>query len=247
MSNKYKRTNYFYVDEAGHINNDSPVFIHGCIKTDVPDVITETLENLQQDLIDNLYFDELIERIRKEGFHATENHPDVRAKFYMLLPLLDYRAYFTVVDKNSDYFKELKQDKEDHEIFQFFLNKLLRNRLEKNRHDKNIFYFEDIEIEKKSLKQILKEIFDSLSVSYDCEFHISGKELINLSTVDYLNYVLYSILSTQKVNDRMEKNFNLIAPKIGVINILHKNVYLSRKNDVTLQVQLDNLKKEFSG
>jgi hypothetical protein len=247
MGSKFKRTNYFYVDEAGHINNDSTVFIHGCIKTDVPDVITDALENLHEDIIENLYFDEDEDRIIKEGFHAVENHPDVRAKFYMLLPLLDYRAYFTVVDKKSNFFKNLKSTKEDHEIFHYFLNKLLRDRLQKNKHDKNIFFFEDLEIEKKSLKQILQDIKDSLPPSYDCEFHIRGKELINLAVVDYLNYVLYSILSTPKSNDRMEKNFNLIAPKIGVINIMHKNVYLSRKNDDTLKVTLDNLKKEFSG
>lgn len=54
MGSKFKRTNYFYIDEAGHINNDSPVFIHGCIKTDVLNVFKDAHENLHTGLIENL-------------------------------------------------------------------------------------------------------------------------------------------------------------------------------------------------
>lgn len=242
-----KKTNYFYIDEAGHINNNSNVFIHGCIKTDTPDIMNEALTNLHQELLEKPYFEETLELLKKQGFHAVENHPDVRSRFYEMLPFLNYRAYFLVVDKNSDYFKKLKSEKEDHEIFEFFLTELLKDRIIKNKLDHNVFIFEEIEIEKRSLDKILKSFFESLPPEYDCEYRIENKNQINLGTIDYLNYIFFSILDSTKRNIRMEQNFNLIKQKIGVINILNKNVYLSRKKKNHHKINLENLFKEFGG
>jgi hypothetical protein len=44
-----------------------------------------------------------------------------------------------------------------------------------------------------------------------------------------------------------KKNFNLISPKIGVINILHKNVFLGRKKTDDKKINITNLKREYSG
>lgn len=242
-----EKTCYYYIDEAGHINNDSNVFIHGCIITDSPSIINNAISDLHSEIKSDLYFDEFVSRLDEEGFHATENHPDIRAQFYKLLPLLNYRAYFVIIDKESSCFKKLKEEKEDYEIFELFLRKLLLERIIKNKNNKNIFYFEEITIEQKSLINILIDFFESLDKSINCEFHVVGKEVKNLAVVDYLNYVLYSILNSKKTNDRMEKNFNIISPKIGLINILHNNVYLSRKKTDKYKVDLNNLKKEFGG
>ncbi|KOS05423.1 hypothetical protein AM493_04805 [Flavobacterium akiainvivens] len=248
MAETFKKTNYFYIDESGHINNNSNVFIQCCIKTDTPDLMEEALVDLQEELLGLAYFEEFVDKIKKQGFHAVENHPDIRARFYTVLPFLNYRAYFTVVDKNSDYFKKLKNYKEDHEIFEFFLIKLLKDRLLKNKFDKNIFIFEEIEIEKKSLSKILDSIFSSLSEEYDCAYSIESKKTINLGTTDYLNYIIYNILEDlNKTNLRMEQNFNLIKHKVGVVHFLHNNVYLSRKKSLDYHIEVTNLKKQFSG
>ncbi|WP_395044472.1 hypothetical protein [Flavobacterium sp.] len=242
-----KKTNYFYIDEAGHINNNSTVFIHGCVKTDSPETLLRTINEIKNEILNDDYFIEDIETIELQGFHAVENHPDVRKHYYKRLHYFNFRAYFVVVNKTSDYFKNLKIENEDYEIFEMFLKKLINDRIESNKDDKNIFYFENIEIAKKSFKNILKDIFESYDKSYELEYHISGKELINLSIIDYLNYILYSILKSDKNDERMEKNFNLISPKIGVINILDKNVYLSRKKTDDKKINLINLKREYSG
>ncbi len=242
-----KKTNYFYIDEAGHINNNSNVFIHGCIKTDTPDIMQEAIEELQEELHGMAYFEETVEILKKQGFHAVENHPDVRARFYSIIPFFNYRGYFVVVDKTSEYFKSLKKDKEDFEIFELFLKKLLTDRLKRNKEDHNVFIFEEIEIEKKSLKKILEILFNDFSDKYDCEYKIEGKSHINLGTIDYLNYILYSILNDSKANIRMEQNLNLIKQKIGVINILNKNLYLSRNKPDEYKITVENLKKQYRG
>ncbi|EIA07452.1 DUF3800 domain-containing protein [Flavobacterium frigoris] len=242
-----KKTNYFYIDEAGHINNNSNIFIHGCVKTDTPETLLKTINEIKDEILNDDHFIEDIEEIKEQGFHATENHPDVRKYYTSRLHYFNFRAYFVVVNKKSEYFKNLKTDKEDFEIFEMFLRKLINDRIQSNKNDKNIFYFEDIEIAKKSFKNIVKDIFESFDETFDLEYHIAGKELINLSIIDYLNYILYSILKSDKKDDRMEKNFNLISPKIGVINILHKNVFLGRKKTDDKKINITNLKREYSG
>ena len=243
-----KKINYYYIDEAGHINNDSNVFIHGCIKTDSPDSLLESIQKMESDISDDLYHYEDLEKIKAQGFHATENHPDIRALYYKLLPFLNYRAYFLVVDKKSDYFIKLKSEKDECEIFELFLKKLIIDRIKGNKEDKNIFYFENIEIPKKSFRNILNDIFESLDDTFDCEYSIEEKTMVNLSVIDYLNYILYIVLNNiPKINDRMEKNFNLVAPKIGLINILNKNIFLGRKKGIDKEVSLVNLKREYSG
>jgi hypothetical protein len=59
QSQQAKKTNYFYIDESGSINNDSKIFIHGCIKTDSPIALTTALTELKQQLLDTLYYDDL--------------------------------------------------------------------------------------------------------------------------------------------------------------------------------------------
>jgi len=245
--NSTKKTNYFYIDESGSINNNSKIFIHGCIKTDSPHTITAALSKLKQKLLDNLYYDEFVDRIKKEGFHATENNIDMKADFYKLLPLLDYRSYFVIINKETEYFKNLMKDKKEHEIFALTLKKLLIDRIEKNKEDKNIFIFETIQIGVKSLNTILTELFSSLNNSYDCEFQIVGKSEENMGVIDYLNFIFNHILTVEKPMERMFQNFNLVSPKIAVIYILNNDVYLSRKKKKHHRVSLENLIREFGG
>lgn len=242
-----QKTNYFYIDESGSINNDSKVFIHGCIKTDSPSSIEQALTELKKDILDDIYYSDFRERILNEGFHATENNMDMRADMYKLLPLLDYRAYIVLVNKESDYFKNLIASKEEHEIFEYSLKKLILDRINKNKGDKNLFFFEQLQISKKSLDAILDDIFDGLDETHDCHYEIVGKEEENMGVVDYINFVFYHLLAEVNPMKRMKQNFELISPKIAVINILNSNVFLSRKKPENHQITIDNLFQEFSG
>jgi hypothetical protein len=66
--NQPKKVNYFYIDESGSISNDSNIFIHGCIKTDSPITITDSLLKLKKELRNSLYYDEFRHKIVKQGF-----------------------------------------------------------------------------------------------------------------------------------------------------------------------------------
>ncbi len=239
-----KKVNYFYIDESGNINNDSSIFIHGCILTDSPLTISETLKGLKNKMASDLYYEEFRKHILTKGFHATENNMDMRAELYKLLPLLNYRAYFVITKKDSAFFNDKIQNLDESEFFLHSLKKLLHDRIISHKSEKNIFYFENIQLRKKSLKQILEILFSQYD-HYDIEYYIVGKEEENLAIVDYLNFIFFQLLTLKDGIPRMKKNFQLVSQKIGVVNYLHNNIFLSRKKNENYIVNLNNLIEKY--
>lgn len=248
---KMKKINHFYIDEAGHINNDSHIFLYGCIKTDTPDILEEALNEIKNELSEEIYFNHLREQLLKRNFHAVDDHPDIRAAIYKILPTLNFRGYFIVTNKSSDFFAELKSSKKDYEILSLILTKLITPRVTKNGEDKNIFYFETLEVEEKSLNQILTEIFSSLKrEGYDVDFEIVGKDNITMGIIDYINYNLYQVLDlTKKINsiDRNYLNFEILKEKFALINILDNDSFFSRFGKENYTIEIDNLRNNLAG
>lgn len=239
-----KRENYFYIDESGNLGNDSPVFIHGCIKTDSPHILSDAIQALKREISGHLYFECELEKFLKQGLHATENHPDIRAEFYKILFYLQYRGYFVVIDKSSDYFKRLVSEKSEHEIFSLTLRRLLSDRIVGTVDDHNIFLFERIDLKGKPLIHVLRDLFASMDIHRTCEYSIASKEEENMAVIDYLNYTLFKILESQTHSPRYRANFDLVAPKIGVINILHNGTFLNRRGR---SIEYESLIKGFGG
>jgi len=237
------KTNYFYIDESGNILNNEKLFIHGCIKTDSPISLKSVMEEVSSEINNELIFKSFREEFAVSGFHAVENHPDIRTALYKRLIKLNWRAYFVVINKESDYFKSI-EGKDEHEIFMISLGKLLFNRIRKAENDKNILIFETIQLKSKSLKSVLDSFFEQMRrKNYDCEYSIVEKDGdINLGIIDYLNYIIYRILNTNNSDVRMRQLFELFAPKIAMIHIQHTKKYLSRVNE---DLNVENLIKNW--
>lgn len=236
------KTNYYYIDESGNILNNEKLFIHGCIKTDTPNILKNVMQEVRDEINDELIFSSFKENFEATGFHAVDNHFDIRTALYKRLIKLNWRAYFVVVNKESDYFKSIIE-KDEHEIFMISLSKLIYNRIKKSKNEKNILVFENIQLKTKSLSSILDTFFEQMrNNKYDCEFFIAKKnDDINLGIIDYLNYIIYRILSTNNKDLRMQELFELFAPKIAMIHIQHTKVYLSRANeDITIENLIKN-------
>ena len=241
-----KRTYYYYIDESGHVNNDQAVFLYGCIRTDTPGFSTTAVEKLKEELKDDIWFFEFEEQIKK-GFHACENHFDLRTAFYRILPLLNFRAFFEVIYKESQFFADLKVENKDYEIIAKMLKNLINRMVLKEREAKHIFYFEELEVQSKSLKNILAEIFTSYE-NIDIEYYIVGKGDDNLSIVDYINYSLFNIFveSDEKKfrkNTTTIKMFDVLKEKIGLVHIWNNNTFFSRKGKSEELIEIDNLRK----
>lgn len=240
-----KKINYFYIDESGSISNNSGIFIHGCVKTDSPQSINDALKKLMSEFTSSLYYEGFKKRILKEGFHATENNPDMRADVYKLIPLLDYRAYIVITKKESDFFKTKMSSMDESDYFEYSLRQLIMDRIYSHKEDKNIFFFETIQLKKRSLKKIIEDLFNSLPVEYDCEYKIVGKEEENMGIVDYLNFLFNHIFEDENPWSRMKQNISIVSPKIAIIKYLHNNIFLSRKKEDDFQVNLENIIKSY--
>ena len=184
------------------------LFIHGCIKTDTPNILATVMQEVRDEINDELIFSPFKEKFTTTGFHAVDNHFDIRTALYKRLIKLNWRAYFVVVKKESAYFKSIKE-KDEHEIFMISLSKLIYNRIRKANNEKNIFVFENIQLKTKSLSSILDTFFEQMRTNnYDCEYFIAEKkDDINLGIIDYLNYIIYRILSTNNNDLRMQELF----------------------------------------
>lgn len=231
----FKKTNFFYIDESGGILNDSPTFILGCTRTDTPQIISESISELLQGFENEIYHSPKIEQILKQGFHAVDNHPDVRARFFALIPILNFRSFFCVVNKEKPPFQELINKKKETEIYLMALDKLLKGRFN-NKVDTNIFIFEEFQFQEKSQQKILDEYFAPYVLQANVEYKIVGKEEVNLAITDYINYIFHTLLSPEglKKQQRMVENFDLIKPKIAFINILHVDAFFTREKPFTI-------------
>jgi len=239
-----QKTNYFYIDETGHINNDSVVFVYGCIKTDTPNILSETLSNLKEELADDPILSEFGERVKQNNFHATADPFDIRTQMFRLMPHLNFRAYFTVLIKEGVYFDSLKSKFEDYQIIEEMLRKVVIRRL-KDKGESYVFFFEELEVEKKSLKRIIESIFKNYTNNYNLEFIIVGKENETMPVVDYLSFVLNKILTADKqIDDWVIRAFEAMKDKIALIHFQNDDSYFSRKGKEETIITIENIIKK---
>jgi hypothetical protein len=226
----FKKTNYFYIDESGGILNDSPSFILGCTRTDTPELLNESISKLLRGFEDEIYFAPIIEEIKDQGFHAVDNHFDVRAKFFSVLPILNFRSFFAIINKSKSPFKELINNKKEKQVYFLALDKILKGRFN-NRRDKNVFVFEELQFMECSQEKILQEYFEPYSKEGNVSFKIVGKEDLHLATTDYMNYIFHTILPAKDLSKikRMVDNFDLVKQKIAFINIMHSDTFVTRR------------------
>ncbi len=242
---------YIYIDESGDIapisEGGKPLFLVGCVITDDPISLNESIAELKEMIKNSAYFFRHKENFEKEGFHASTNHPDIYAKFVELLNTLNFRAYVVFADKTSDSFSEAIKQHPD--FYSFLLKILLKDRLLKRRDEKIHIVLEQNTtkrtIEKAAVAAVLKEVNDSLisegliTHPIDVTFGIQGKnEDAGVDVVDYVNHVIY----TAKVGDkngvpqtRYKENLALIEPKMALVrDLLNKRYYEGRKETTPL-------------
>lgn len=242
------KTNYYYIDETGHINNDSTLFVYGCIKSDTPQLLEKALEELKKTLEDDILLAKYGERVRKNNFHATADHISVITEMFRLLPHLNFRAYFTVLLKSGAYYENLKATKDDNEIIELMLKKTVLPRLKAKKEEKHTFFFEELEVEKRSLKTILDTLFNEQNKVNSVIHHIVGKENPNMPVTDYMSYILNKILSSDNkdIENWMKNNFDVIKDKIALIHFLNDDSFLSRKGNVNNTITYKNLRKKLT-
>lgn len=239
-----KKDIYYYIDESGTLDSkctkNDRFFIMGCCITYNPEEIRLELNNLRLSILENPYFAPNISKFKAEGFHATANHFDVRAKYYEILYRLNYRYYCIIIDKADDKYKDLISKGDN--AYYHILYHLLIKRIIGHCNDNNIVILENygstsINLHQKSCEAVLKEIEKEASAVHPQISNISfcvsvhTKDDIVLSLVDYATYPINQML-LEKVPPKMEENISLLQPKIGLIHNLFAKKFYSRTKKV---------------
>lgn len=235
-----------YIDESGTLvkDDDSKFFIISCYITDSPLQIQENLQILYDDIINDPYFAFEINKFREQGFHACENHFDIRSKFYSLLVRLNIRIYSVVISKESQCYKELcNRHNNTEDLYAFFARELLFDRIQSERNNHIHFVFEEygssIQKHKSNMlnvvTRITKEVRRKNDIVIDVDIH--SKEDMLLSVIDYTNFVIFQLLKEidPVKNARMIANFKLIEPKIALLHSLHNGKYYSSLKKINFE------------
>jgi hypothetical protein len=236
-------TNYYYIDEAGDLNDQSKFFLIGCIITDSPDALLNEIKLLEQEIKNSGYFYRFRAKFLKTGFHASTNHPDIYGRFVALLPILNFRYYAIILDKRSEYYLKTKESSSKEEIYDDMVKSLLKDRLIKRKHDCNRIYFEQnlskptvgrISDRQRQLQSKIEGLCGNLvknrlvRKNLQYEIIVQDKKSQNLFTVvDFMNHIVLKIHEGKdsKVERFMKENFRLVEPKIGCIHDIARGIF----------------------
>lgn len=237
------KTNYYFIDEAGDLNGRSRTFLLGCIITDNPADLLKGMNRLEEEIKNSGYYYRFRDGFLKTGFHASENHPDIRGRFIALLRTMNFRAYAVILNKRSAYFKSIASSQTREQIYDHLVMTLLRDRLIKRAEDINDLSFEQnlstpspgrLESRKQGLSDIIETINRELverdlmptGLVYRVSLQTKSQQKL-FAVVDYVNYVITKAYegTNGRVEKSMKDNFVLIAPKIGCIHDIAKKTF----------------------
>ena len=105
---KRKSKQYFFIDEAGDpifynrrreciVGEEgcSKILILGFIRTQNPGKLRKAVLSLHNEVLNDPYFNNIPSIIKtRRAFHAKDDCPEVREKFYKLIVKLDFKAEF---------------------------------------------------------------------------------------------------------------------------------------------------------
>lgn len=234
---------YYYVDESGAVENNSKYFILGCYKTDAPEEVRIALENLKTEILNSPYFAFERKKFIKEGFHACDNHPDIKSRFFNLVALLNVRFYILILKKDSPLYKKMVKEKlTPNDIYNICINKLLTDRLIKTRNEKNVIIFEQYGSKPnnwlKNVQSVIEitksKIDETFGTKISCEVEVHDKSDINLSVIDYINHIFVQFYEKGIVQNRMKQNFEIIEPKIAMIYKFDQDLFYDKNKKIDI-------------
>ncbi|RUT68577.1 hypothetical protein D0817_20860 [Flavobacterium cupreum] len=239
-----KDTVYYYIDESGGIESNSKYFILGCYKTDSPEELRLSIEELKKEILNAPYFAFQRDKFLKNGFHACENHFDIRARFFNLISMLNVRSYILLLKKDSVFFQEkLKPEFTSEEIYNICISKLMSDRLTKTRNEHNVIIFEQFGSKRnnwlENVKSVIGETINNINnrfdidVSYSVEVH--DKSDVNLSVIDYINFIFAQFYENGRTEPRMQENFIIIEPKIALIYKMDRDLFYDKNNRIDIK------------
>lgn len=227
-------SHYYLVDEAGDLsptNNRtaSRIFVVGCIVLHDIDSIKISIDNLWKELRKKRKFRRHMNKknLDRVGFHACEDHSDIRNEFIEFMIQQPFRYYAVFIDK--------KQTSPSETLYRAMLINLLKGRMtKKNRTRHRIFIEQKMDNPSESRipeeENILKEALSKeISSTEEMECKLCLKDFQPLALTDYMNFILRHFLEGNKNGflPYMKNDYEMMRNKIGLIHNYSNNEFFS--------------------
>lgn len=248
------KINYFFVDEAGDptfynkygkciVGNEgcSPILLLGFIRTENPKSLRQAVAELRNEIGSDKYL-ERVPSLKKSlrCFHAKDDCPEVREKFYKMILKLDFKAEFIVARKKEAIFKKRHKGKPNI-FYDDLIAKLFENKL--HRAQRNVIYFEVRE--NKFRQEPLEDAIQTAILAFENKWKIKNSSEINiypqgptdencLQIADYMNWAVQRAFIKQE-----DRYYKFIEEKVSYLVDIYdfdkypKNFY-SRTNEFSI-------------
>lgn len=247
--------NYFFVDESGdptfydrHGNlivgteGVSKILLLGFIHTKEPGNIRKTLYNLQQEISQDKYL-ENIPSLQKTliSFHAKDDSAEIREKVFKTIVNLDFTAEIFVGRKIQNIFNS-RHHRNENEFYDDLITKLFENKLHLAKHNEIYFAVRGSKTRQIPLEQAIEKAINIFENKWKKKVESTVK--INpqspsgepcLQVIDYINWAVQRAFIKQEM-----RFYKFIEEKIKYLVDIYdndkypKNFYNSRnKFDIT--------------
>lgn len=229
----YDRQGNLIVGQAGC----SPILILGFVETQRPDSLRDAVLQLQHEVIHDPYFQDF-PSLQKTAvaFHAKDDVPEIRYRFFKLLSTLDFTAQFVVARKIERVFRNSFQAREE-AFYDHLVSRLFQNAL--HRHQHNLIYFA-----KRGSRTRQEPLANAIRKGI-ADFEEKGNTHINttfavqaqtpqgepcLSIVDYMNWAIYRAFTRAEM-----RYFRVVEEKVTLLVDLYDTAvypqnWYSRRN-----------------
>lgn len=241
---------WFFVDESGDPTfydrkgnlivgqtGCSPILILGFIETQAPEAIRQAVLALHQEVINDPYFQDF-PSIQKTAvaFHAKDDVPEIRYRFFKLISSLDLRAQFIVARKVERVFRNNFNAQEtafyDHLISLLFQNVL-------HRFENNYIYYakrgsRDRQAPLQNAIQLgVKRFVAKWNVQPTSTFSVQAQTPAGepcLCVIDYMNWAVYRAFTRQEMRyyRAVEEKVDLLVDLYDTQN--YPNNWYSHRN-----------------
>jgi hypothetical protein len=241
---------HYFIDEAGDLEigrGASEYFLIGCVTTDNPRAISSKLNALRRQIFESATLSRHWANFRKQGFHATSNHPDIYSRFIGFLNTAEFRTYFVIVKKGTAEFRNLIRRIGKEAFYDELVKVVLLDRIIKDNGDAITISFEqnlprptkgNMDRRRVALRHVVRQTIERAlakkrtarkpGIKVKLEDKISEPRL---ALVDYMDHVLLSYLVKKGRTPGAVSNYLLLEKKIGIIhNYLGRTFHQPRKN-----------------
>ena len=223
---------YFFVDESGDPTfydrrgnliigqaGCSSLLILGMVEIYDPVSIRQRIIQLRSEIVEDPYLAGIpsIQKT-KDAFHAKNDVPEVRYRFYKLLTEIEFQAHFVVARKIERVFRNSFNSSEN-DFYDHLITRLFESKLHKHEH--NLIYFAKRgsrsrqEPIKKAINKSIKIFEQKWNTSITSQTEVQAQTPIGepcLSIVDYMNWAVFRAFTRNEM-----RYFETVREKVSLL------------------------------